>query len=309
MTESVHHQAIDLEKEFSEKLFAYLEKSLAPGPLTYGFEYEFMPESQRTMSEVDEIKEALPEMGFAVQVDGSFKAADGLHISFEPGGQVEYGSPPLLADDAAGFSELINHLIETNRIIAQRYGVHYVAMAYAPGRESAPLCIAGERYLDMHSFFTDNGGRGHEMMKGTASIHLHVRLRSLDEVVPLFKLFGKLAQDPDFKMSEIRRSIWGDTDVSRCFLPELGEVDDIKVLLKHIVRHALQAVDFSRRVPFADLKEPQFDQFLVHLTTIFTDVRLNFKGPTFELRTMDSLPVDDFKNRWRRFIAEVERVI
>jgi glutamate--cysteine ligase len=179
-------------------------------------------------------------------------------------------------------------------------------LAYAPDRAEAPLCITGQRYLDMHSFFTENGGRGREMMKGTASIQLHVRLRSLAEIVPLFKVFDRLAQDIDFAMSPARRAIWDETDVSRCLLPELGEISNVRVLLDHIVDHALQAVDFSQRIPFAELENPAFDQFLAHLTTIFTDVRLNLKGPTFELRTMDSLPITDFKKRWQRFIREVE---
>ena len=248
-------------------------------------------------------------MGFKAQSDGSFQAADGLDVSFEPGGQLEYGSPPLLAGDEVKFSALIDHLLRTNLQIAEEFGVRYLAVAYAPGREDSPLCISGQRYLDMHSFFTANGGRGREMMKGTASIQLHVRIRSLAEVVPLFKVFNDLARDPDFAMSAARRAIWDETDVSRCLLPELGEINDVEVLLGHLVEHALQAVDFSQRVPFAELADPTFEQFLAHLTTIFTDVRLNLKGPTFELRTMDSLPVSDFRKRWQRFIGEVENAL
>jgi glutamate--cysteine ligase len=308
VTEGCNRKIVALEQEFTDKLIAHLENSLLPGPLTYGFEYEFIPESPMTLEQVNEIKQALPEMGFTVQADGSFKSEDGLDVSFEPGGQLEYGSPPLLADDIK-FMDLINHLTEINRIIAERFGVQYLAMAYAPGRESDPLCIDGTRYLDMHAFFTDNGGRGREMMKSTASIQLHVRLRSLDEVVPLFKVFSCLAQNPDFAMSETRRAIWDATDVSRCLLPQITEVDEVKGLLTHLVSHALKALDFSRRVPFYALEKPSFERFLVHLTTMFTDVRLNLKGPTFELRTMDSLPLEEFKQRWHYFIREVERAI
>ncbi len=309
MVESQSRKLTELEKDFSDKLFFHLECALVSGPLTYGFEYEFIPESQVTPELVAKIKIALPEMGFQVQTDGSFKASDGLDVSFEPGGQLEYGSPPLLAADGERFVGLLDHLLETNRVIAERFGVSYVAIDYAPEREFVPLCIDGQRYLDMHSLFTDNGGRGREMMKGTASIQLHVRLRSMAEVAPLFKLMTTLAQAPDFAMSPTRRAIWNATDSSRCLLPEHGDIREVKELLSLIVRHALQAVDFNQRVSFADLKEPSFDQFLVHLTTIFTDVRLNFKGPTFELRTMDSLPVAKFKNRWQCFIDEVERVV
>jgi glutamate--cysteine ligase len=299
----------NLEREFSEQLFAYLERSFKPGPLTYGFEYEFMPDTQMTPELVTSIKQALPKLGFKLQADGSFQAEDGLDVSFEPGGQLEYGSPPLLAAENDRFIKLLEHLTATNRQIAADFAVHYSALAYIPGRESAPLCISGQRYLDMHSLFTDNRGRGREMMKGTASIQLHVRIRAFAEIVPLFKLLLQLSRDPEFAMSENRRAIWDATDSSRCRLPDLGEIADVKELLTRIVRHALTALDFNQQIPFAKLENPSFTKFLVHLTTIFTDVRFNLKGPTFELRTMDSLPPAVFINRWQRFITEVEKRI
>ncbi len=309
MTESSYSASAELEHKFSEELYAYLEKSLQPGPLTYGFEYEFMPEKPMTPELVTAIMQALPKMGFNLQADGSFQAEDGLDVSFEPGGQLEYGSPPLLADDNEKFMELLAHLTATNRQIAADFAVNYNAVDYVPGRGAAPLCISGQRYLDMHSLFVDNGGRGCEMMKGTASIQLHVRIRAFSEMIPLFKLLLQLAQDAEFSMSENRRAIWDATDESRCLLPDFGEISAVRELLTRIVRHALTAVDFSQRIPFARLDNPTFPQFLVHLTTIFTDVRLNLKGPTFELRTMDSLPLTDFKKRWQRFIAEVENLL
>ena len=306
MTDSPSQESANLEREFSEQLYAYLERSFKPGPLTYGFEYEFMPDVIMTPELVSAIKQALSKMGFNLQADGSFQAEDGLDVSFEPGGQLEYGSPPLLADDNEKFTKLLEHLTATNRLIAADFAVNYNALDYIPGRESAPLCILGQRYQDMHSLFIDNRGRGREMMKGTASIQLHVRIRAFAEMVPLFRLLLQLSRDQEFAMSENRRAIWDATDVSRCRLPDLGEITDVKELLTQIVRHALTAVDFNQRIPFAELENPSFSQFLVHLTTIFTDVRLNLKGPTFELRTTDSLPLADFKNRWQRFITEVE---
>ncbi|MEA3347706.1 MAG: hypothetical protein U9Q39_01460, partial [Pseudomonadota bacterium] len=71
----------------------------------------------------------------------------------------------------------------------------------------------------------------------------------------------------------------------------------------------LGALDLSRRTPFFTLKGRSFAEFLTHLTTIFTDVRLNLKGPTFELRTMDSMPAEEFVKRWRRFVEKVEETI
>ncbi len=309
MVENHQVKFVELEKEFTEKLYEYLSRSLVSGPLTYGFEYEFMPSVKMSLAKVDKLKAALPGLGFKLQGDGCFRAIDGLDVSFEPGGQLEYGSPPLFGADKEGFVNLINHIVVTNQAIKELSGIKYQALDYRSGRDLAPLCLDGRRYQNMHSLFTENGGRGREMMKGTASIQLHVRLRSLKEMVPLFMLFQRLAKDPDFAMSASRRAIWDATEPSRCQLPEIGQMENEKVLLTHIVRHALRALDLSRRVSFAQLRKPSFNDFLIHLTTIFTDVRLNLKGPTFELRTMDSLPVKEFSKRWWRFVDEVEKTI
>ena len=309
MAESCHLKFVDLVEEYTEKLFDHLSRILVPGPLTYGFEYEFLPSAKMTSAKVDVLRAALPQLGFKRQEDGSFKALDGLHIAFEPGGQLEYDSPPLFGFDEEGFVNHLDHIAVTNKAIEELYGVKYMALDYRSGRELAPLCIDGRRYLDMHSMFTDNGGRGREMMKGTASIQLHVRIRSLREIVPLFLLFQKLAKDPDFAMSASRQAIWDATEPSRCRLPEIGVLENEKALLAHLVRHALGALDLNQRIPFAELKGQSFDDFLIHLTTIFTDLRLNLKGPTFELRTMDSMPSEEFTKRWQRFVVEVEKTV
>ncbi len=309
MVESAHLKFDNLVQEYSERLFEQLFRALVPGPLTYGFEYEFLPTRKMMPAQVEELETVLPRLGFKRQADGTFRALDGLHITFEPGGQLEYGSPPLFASDEEGVANLLDHIAVTNKAIEELYGIKYSARNYYSGRTSAPLCLEGRRYRDMHALFSDNGGRGREMMKGTASIHLHVRIRSVNEIVPLFRLLQKLSTDPDFAMSDIRRAIWDETESSRCRLPVLDEVENEKALLAQLVRHALSAIDFRRRIPFAELKGRSFADFLLHLTTIFTDVRLNLKGPTFELRTMDSMPAPDFLKRWQRFVVEVEKTI
>ena len=307
MDENAHVKFDDLVLEYSERLFELLSRALVPGPLTYGFEYEFMPTCKMTPDKVKELETALPRLGFQRRDDGTFKAFDGLHITFEPGGQLEYGSPPLFAHDEEGISNLLDHIAATNQAIKELRGIKYLARDYCSDRMLAPLCLKGRRYRDMHALFSANGGRGREMMKGTASIHLHVRIRSLNEMVPLFRLLQKLSTDSDFAMSKTRREIWDTTEPSRCRLPEVDEIENEKALLAHLVRHALKAIDFNKRIPFAELKNRSFADFLIHLTTIFTDVRLNLKGPTLELRTMDSLPAPDFLKRWRRFVTEVEK--
>ncbi len=298
-----------LVEEYSEKLYRRLALSLVPGPLTYGFEYEFLPDEVMTPARVAEVAAVLGEMGFVPLDAGDYGADDGLHIDFEPGGQLEYGSPPLLGREEKRFAGLLEHIVATNRHIEKTCGVVYRARAYCPGRADAPLCLTGPRYRNMHDLFTVNGGRGREMMKATASIQLHARIRCLGEIVPLFLLFQELARDPDYAMSTERRAIWDATEASRCLLPRLDRPENACAVLRHLVGHALAALDLERRVPFFTRPDKSFAAFLDHLTTIFTDVRLNLKGPTFELRSMDSLPAEEFARRWRRFVSLVEKAV
>ncbi|MBW2220461.1 MAG: hypothetical protein JRF40_13395, partial [Deltaproteobacteria bacterium] len=58
----------------------------------------------------------------------------------------------------------------------------------------------------------------------------------------------------------------------------------------------------GENVPFWKAADNSFDNFLYHFTTIFTDVRLNNKGSTLELRTADSMPEKAFKSIWKMFV-------
>ena len=66
----------------------------------------------------------------------------------------------------------------------------------------------------------------------------------------------------------------------------------------------LELIDYN--IPFKDLEEKSFDAFMYHMTTMFTDVRINMSGCTIELRTLDSVPLDDFESRLNNFISLVE---
>ena len=148
------------------------------------------------------------------------------------------------------------------------------------------------------------------MMKGTASIHFHVAIRGLDEVVSLFSAIINMSKGDTFKMGLERRDIWNNTDDSRCGLPVgyTGEFQKPEEVVEEIVRYTVNAFDINRKKPFYEVEGGSFDMFLYHMTTIFTDIRLNFKGPTLELRTLDSVPFDIFKQKWKQFTEQMENV-
>ncbi|MEM1283639.1 MAG: hypothetical protein AAGG81_08810, partial [Chlamydiota bacterium] len=76
--------------------------------------------------------------------------------------------------------------------------------------------------------------------------------------------------------------------------------------IRGYVDTALNAVVLGTNKPFYQIQDANFEDFTNHLTTIFTDVRLNFKVLTVELRTLDSMAYDLFVKRWKLFVSEVE---
>ena len=102
-----------------------------------------------------------------------------------------------------------------------------------------------------------------------------------------------------------RRDIWDNTDASRCGLPQHG-FDNSLEQAESLVYSAFKAVDIGENILFEKTEKVNFNSFLYHMTTIFTDVRLNVKGPTVELRTLDSMKRQDFELKWKKFISFFE---
>jgi glutamate--cysteine ligase len=78
-------------------------------------------------------------------------------------------------------------------------------------------------------------------------------------------------------------------------------------VIEMIVDHAARAYHIGKNRPFLETDDLSFDAFMYHLTTIFTDIRLNIKGPSLELRTIDSVPFDQFETKWQRFTSVFEK--
>ena len=270
---------------------------------TYGFEYEFLPEEMLSIQDMVRIDQLLGEMG-GEKIAGDRLFESGMRVTFEPGGQIEYCSPPLLSDDDEKLDHLLGFIHDVNSEIRDRLGIHYKAVGYLPGRANYPLCLRSARYLQLHKRLSVSGTRGHEMMKGTASIHLHVSISCLDELLPLFYFLCALSRSEDFGMSGDRRDIWLHTDPTRCGEPPccMENLSSPEQLIDRLIRYGLQVVVLGEQVPFESASDRSFSAFLYHMTTVFTNVRFNLKGPTLEMRTLDSMPIDRFRVKWRDFI-------
>ncbi|MEW6076948.1 MAG: hypothetical protein AB1724_03965 [Thermodesulfobacteriota bacterium] len=298
----------DLIETFSGQLLACISEKLAPAaPRTYGFEHEFLARAAPTSDCVRKMQGCLAEMGFTWS--GKYmENSRGMHVTFEPGGQIEYHSMPLPAGADAEFDATLKEIDAVNDAIRWECGVDYLPVPYMAGRGEGPLCLTSERYVNLHKRLAVSGTRGHEMMKGTASIHLHARILTLSEMPALFALMTRMAESQAFCMGPDRRDIWNNTDPSRCGMPYLRPDDGTTAhaLCRDIVRVGMAAVVLGAEVPFREMKNPGFESFLYHLTTVFTDVRLNMSAPTLELRTLDAMPAEDFKGKWKLFIDQVE---
>ncbi len=294
---------------FTNMLLEVLQQRTPDGPRSYGFEYEFISRTPLSLAHMEALYRFLPSQGFE-RDEASFVSRSGMYITFEPGGQIEYHSTPMFGWDKNGFRRALSEIQDTNTAILETLGIEYLGVGYIPGRGDAPLCLNTDRYRHLHARMAKSGTRGREMMKGTASIHLHVVIRNTHEMPMLFRKLCELSMGREFGMSQDRREIWDNTDPTRCGEAICGHKDLLSAgeLVRAMVRFALNAVDLWEDVPFRERREVTFDRFLYHMTTIFTDVRINCKGPTLELRTPDSMPMPHFEEKWRRFISILEEI-
>ncbi len=299
----------ELIKDYSARVIETIREQAATGPRTYGFEYEFLPETPLSLDIMEEIYKFLPSCGFFPEGD-RFMSSSGIYLTFEPGGQIEYHSTPMRGWDQDRFREAISLFGDTNRAILDEVGVNYLGVGYLPGRGETPLCLTSNRYRNLHARMKHSGTRGREMMKGTASIHLHVGIRHVHELVPLFLRLCELSSSQAFGMSPDRRDIWDNTDPSRCgnAVCRDGKFADPEELTRNLVQFALEADTLKENIPFIEKGDASFDEFFYHLTTIFTDVRLNLKRNTVEMRTLDSMQPELFEEKWRQFILTLQEV-
>ena len=293
-------------KEYAQRLICLLEEKITPGPQSFGFEYELVSRKPLNLEIMKRIYSFLPETGF-LRHNSSFIHESGMYIDFEPGGQIEFHSPPMLKGENDRLNNYLDLVKSTVDLIMQKLGIEYIAQAYVPDRKDSPLCLDAERYINLHNRLAMCSTRGLEMMKGTASIHLHAGIKNIEDLPGLFASLIRISETDDFKMGKDRRAIWDNTDSIRCGQPfRVDDKDTPLEVIEKIAAHALKAEHIGENKPFIETQDLSFDAFMYHLTTIFTDIRLNIKGPSIELRTIDSVPLDQFEMKWNRFISMIE---
>jgi glutamate--cysteine ligase len=233
----------------------------------------------------------------------AFRVASGGQLSFEPGGQLEYSTPPFETVTAL-LADVEQVLIELERECTSR-GIRLLARGVDPFNrpEAAPLQLGGERYARMAAHFARLGPAGHCMMCQTAALHVNVdpvapttlAWRAANAMAPV--LLATFANSSCYAGAPTgarswRAEQWRRLDGRRTgvFPPSPDPVEDY-------LTFALDAPAFllgdprEEARPFRDWLErgASVEDFDRHLTTLFPEVR---PRGYLELRTFDALPLD-----------------
>lgn len=230
-----------------------------------------------------------------------FLLPDGGDLTFEPGGQLEYSSPPCRSPSA--LLALLRAVVPPLRAAAESEGISLLAVGLDPlnsiGR--APLLLRSERYVRMAEYFARRGPAGARMMRQTASLQINLdlgeepwlRWRVLNAAAPCFvAIFANspLYGGTDTGCASTRAAIWRALDPARTGLPWDGHAP-----LTRYLDFALDAPDMFGAAPEADCvpfgrtiagSDTGLERWHEHLTTLFPEVRPRGR---LELRSTDAI--------------------
>ena len=238
---------------------------------------------------------------------------DGGQISLEPGGQFEFSSAPVgtfkgLLDQLTGFLKLIDTLCD-------EFSLHAFYGGVTPEHtlDQIGLIIPTERYRLMDAYFPRVGQMGRRMMRQSASIQVTFDFANVDLGVQLLRAallaspfiaapfcHAPFVDGAASSFRSYRGPIWADTDNARSGLPPGYARPDYS--FADYAAHVVQAPMFffetedglidADCMTFDDFnrngwrgREATVDDFNLHNSTIFTDVRLK---RTVELRSVDA---------------------
>ncbi|MFL5535656.1 MAG: glutamate-cysteine ligase family protein [Gemmatimonadales bacterium] len=231
-----------------------------------------------------------------------FAVPGGGAVTFEPGGQLEYSSPPCLT----GSSLLANlrSVVLPLQVAAAGDGIDLLAGGIDPFNsiDRAPLLIRAKRYQLMADYFATLSPAGAQMMRQTASFQVNLDFpdqpwlawRVLNAMAPYVSAI--LANSPLYQrrptgFQSTRAAVWRAVDPRRT-----GMAYDRANPIEAYRRFALDApvmlfpmVDGRYRT-FAEWLEsadPSQEDWHEHLSTLFPEVR---PRGHLELRSADTVP-------------------
>lgn len=222
-------------------------------------------------------------------------------LTFEPGGQLEYSSPPCRTPSA--LLALLRGVVLPLQAAAAGEGITLLHVGIDPvsGADDAPLLLHHKRYVRMAEYLARRGPAGARMMRQTASFQINLdfddepalRWRVLNAAAPY--LTAIFANSPvyaghDTGSASVRAQAWRALDPARTGLPWDGRAPVAAYLDFALAAPAmlLPTLDgehhaFGDWLTRADLLPEEWHD---HLTTLFPEVR---PRGHLEVRSIDSV--------------------
>jgi glutamate--cysteine ligase len=230
-----------------------------------------------------------------------FAVPAGGTLTFEPGGQLEYSSPPCRS--AGALLSLLRTVVFPLRAAADGEGIDLLPVGIDPYNpiDRAPLLIHATRYARMAEYLDQRGPAGARMMRQTAAFQVSLdlddepwlRWRVLNAAAPY--VVAIFANSPVYAgqctgYQSTRAQVWRMLDPSRT-----GIVYDERDPVGAYLDFALAAPAFlfptvaGEHRPFADWlrrAHPTEHEWQDHLSTLFPEVR---PRGHLELRSADAI--------------------
>ena len=231
---------------------------------------------------------------------GAFSAS----VSLEPGGQFELSGAPLASVHQTR-DELQTHLTDVTQV-AGPMGIDFLGLGYSPkfSLDQTPQMPKG-RYDVMRAYMPKVGNLGLNMMHCTATMQVNLDYSSEADMVKKFRvglalqpLSTALFANSVFKEGRLngyhsyRSHVWLDVDSDRTgmlpfvFQEGMGFEAYVDYALnvpmyfvyrdgRYLNTHGASFADFlAGKIEFEDKVYPTIDDWDVHLTTLFPEVRL-----------------------------------
>ena len=154
----------------------------------------------------------------------------GGDLTFEPGGQLEYSSPPCRSPGA--LLSLLRSVVPPLRSAAADEGITLLALGIDPANpiEDVPLLLHNRRYARMAEHLERRGAAGARMMRQTASFQLSLdaghdrwlRWRVLNAAAPCFVAVfanSSVYEGAPTGCQSMRAQVWRTLDPARTGLP------------------------------------------------------------------------------------------
>lgn len=217
-----------------------------------------------------------------------FVVRGGGTIGFEPGGQIEFSTPP--ARSVTAVLDRLRSVVGPLRAAAAAEGIELLSSGVDPhnGQDDAPLLLDAKRYQRMAEHFARIGPFGAVMMRQTASIQVNLdfddeprlRWRLLNAVAPYVTAI--FASSPVYEGAatghqSFRAHAWRRLDPARTGLPF-----DAARPVEAYLRFALCAPAMlfptvgGHSLPFGEWlvrANPTLEEWETHLSTLFPEVR------------------------------------